>query len=122
MTALNLSLKSPSLIGQPSSEATQREVVLGFPAVVQFWPGPKSFSSQGLCPDLQTVREALICIVFLGGLGSALSTARVPQPQGTLSRGVYCAFCCLARILNQLNQPGKANMTLTMGYNGNSGP
>lgn len=71
-----------SLRGQTSSVATQTEVVLGFPAVAQFWPGPKSCSSKGHCPGLQTVREALTCIVFLGGLGSALSTARAPQPQG----------------------------------------
>ena len=85
--------KTPSLIGWPTSGAhkpTGTEVILRFPAVTQFWLEPTTCSSWGHCPDMQMVREALTCMAFLGGLGSAPLTTRVLLPRTRPCRGVCC--------------------------------
>lgn len=83
----------PSL-GPSSSGALRHRVILGFPVVALRtpWPGATPFSGQGHCPDAQTVGEPLMYVVFLGGLGSGLLTARVPQPRARLWRGGCCSL------------------------------
>lgn len=75
-----------------SSEALRHRVIVGFPVVTLGtpWPGLTPFSSQGHCPDAQTVVEPLMYVVFLGGLGLGLLTAKVPQPRARLWRGGCC--------------------------------
>lgn len=64
--------------------------ILGFLAVPQFWPGPKSFSSQVRCPDVQTVREALIGMTSQGAWGEHCSPPRAPNHREPQQRGVPC--------------------------------
>ena len=92
-----MSLKTPSLIGQPSLEAhepTGTEVVLGFLAVAEIWPGPKGLFSQGHYPDAQMVREAPTRSALPSwrpGVGGA--HIRVPKPQGKLrGAGTFAAW------------------------------